>query len=488
MQLAQQNYQKLHSSTPRSGTTYAVPTSLPTPKVRISPHMSPQMLAGSTPIAFVTVDNNPKYLVVSHDADVGNGQLDTPMPDHPPKASSPSMSANGQYQVPPAAVSSGSQNLQTSTNNQVSTTFQQTSIGVKSQGAIATSEVLSMNSVAVTTANVRTSGLQSSNKVTTPLTPPALSTIAQTKPSVANRTKLCANALEGEMSRVKSTQSLQLKRRGRGRKPASQLVTETPPKLLQASSRTKKAVKRAKKHVQKARENYVLEKAQQQEAVELASEVSGTSGASSSTTRGKEPYFPEDPLVGILPNDAQKDVGQNVNEGASKFAPSGTGSAVGDKDTETIKVDLEASTVSRTGSDVAFQTGQSDEQEIRGIDRPVHNSSEEGRLEGDSIPMDVSKHSEPGIISKPGQDGVHRDSPHQEAKLTESAASSEGTTQDPAKPGAAIPDTPAPEMQAENGTFSSPKDTPAGILKHTSQFDTPFSATKVSKEQTPIEL
>jgi len=84
-------------------------------------------------------------------------------------------------------------------------------------------------------------------------------------------------------------------------------------------------VKRARKHVQKARENYVIEKAQQQEVVEFASEVSGTSGASSSTTRGKEPYFPEDPLVGILPNDAQKDVGQNVKEGASKFAPSGTG-------------------------------------------------------------------------------------------------------------------------------------------------------------------
>ena len=455
---------------------------MPTPQVRISPHMSPQMLAGSTPIAFVTVDNNPKYLVVSHDADVGNGQLETPMPNHPPKASSPSMSANGQYQVPHATVSSGSQNLQTSNNNQVRATFQHASIG---QGTIDTSEVLSIKSVAVTTANVRTSSLQSSNKVTTPLTPPALSTIAQTKPSVANRTEVRANALEGEMSRVKSAQSLQLKRRGRGQKPASQLVTETPPKLLQASSRTKKAVKRARKHVQKARENYVIEKAQQQEVVEFASEVSGTSGASSSTTRGKEPYFPEDPLVGILPNDAQKDVGQNVKEGASKFAPSGTGSAVGDKDTKTIKVDLEASTVSRTGSDVAFQTGRSDEQ---GIDRPVHNSLEEGRLEGDSIPMDVSKHSEPGIISKPGQDGVHRDSPHQEAKLTESAACSEGTAQDPAKPGAAILGTPAPEVQAENGTLSSPKDTPAGILKHTSQFDTPFSATKVSKEQTLMEL
>lgn len=36
-----------------------------------------------------------------------------------------------------------------------------------------------------------------------------------------------------------------------------------------------------------------------------------------------------------------------------------------------------------------------------------------------------------------------------------------------------------PTHQLQNGTFSSPKTTPAGILKHTSQFDTPCSANKV---------
>ena len=767
MQLAQQNYQKLHPSVPRSGTTYSVPTSMPTPNVRISSCMSPQMLAGSTPIAFVTVDNDPKYLVVSHDAEDGNGRQDTPMLSNPPMPSSQNSSVDSQYQVPPAAVSSGSESLQStcaSTNSQVSATFQQKSIGVKSPGVTNTSEGWSTTSAAVTTATVKTAGLQSCNKVTTLFSPPAMPTIAknrQTKPSVDDNLKLLSDSLE-EMSRVRSAQSLQLKRQGRGRKllAASQLVTGTPPNLLQASSRAKKAIKRTKKHVYKARENGALEATHQAEDVEMATtllefatKVSEDSDALCSTSRGKEPYCPEDPLIGLFPKDAQKDDGQNVNEtftSANKVAPrpSGTGSAdvgkdaetmetsnvsrtgsdtaadkdaktmetsnvsrtgsdtaadkdaktmetsnvsrtgsdtaadkdaktmetsnvsrtgsgtvadkdaetmetsnvsrtgsdtaadkdaktmetsnvsrtgsdtaadkdaetmetsnvsrtgsgtaadkdaetmetsnisrtgsdtaadkdaktmetsnvsrtgsdtaadkdaktmetsnvsrtgsdtaadkdaktmetsnvsrtgsgtVADKDAETmetsnvsrtgsdtaadkdaktmetsnvsrtgsgtaadkdagtIKVDLETSSVARTVSDTAAEIGQSDEREVRvSGGMPVHDSSEEGRLEVDSSPMDVSKHSDPGT---PRQGGVRIDASHQGAETT---ASLECTMGDPAKLGAAIPGTPTPDVQAENGTLSSPKDTPTGILKHTSQFDTPFSAAKVS--------
>ena len=681
MQLAQQNYQKLHPSVPRSGTAYSVPTSVPTPNVRISSCMSPQMLAGSTPIAFVTVDNDPKYLVVSHDAEDGNGRQDTPMLNNPPMPSSQNSSVDSQYQVPPAAVSSGSESLQStcaSTNSQVSATFQQKSIGDKSPGVTNTSEGLSRTSAAVTTATVRTAGLQSCNEVTTLFSPPAMPTIAknhQAKPSVDDNLKLLADSLE-EKSRERSAQSLQLKRQGRGRKllAASQLVTGTPPNLLQASSRAKKAIKRTKKHVYKARENGALEATHQAEAVEtattlleFATKVSEDSDALSSTSRGKEPYCPEDPLVGLFPKDAQKDDGQNVNEtftSANKVAPSGTGSAdvgrdaetmetsnvsrtgsdtaadkdaetmetsnvsrtgsgtaadkdaetmetsnvsrtgsdraadkdaktmetsnvsrtgsgtaadkdaetmetsnvsrtgsdtaadkdaetmetsnvsrtgsgtaadkdaetmetsnvsrtgsdtaadkdaetmetsnvsrtgsdtaadkdaktmetsnvsrtgsgtAADKDAGTIKVDLETSSVARTVSDTAAEIGQSDEHEARvSGGMPVHDSSEEGRLEVDSSPMDVSKHSDPGT---PRQGGVRIDASHQGAETT---ASSESTMGDPAKLGAAIPGTPTPDVQAENGTLCSPKDTPTGILKHTSQFDTPFSAAKVS--------
>ena len=470
-QLAQQNYQKWCENDRESSTGHPlVPTPIPTPRVRISPHVSPQMLADSTPIAFVTVNDNPEYLVVSHDVGDRTCQSDLPTVIHPSVSRSTSTMSSGRRYVSATVVSSRLQGGQSSYPSVVSAESQPKMV----DGSFITTEGLSTKQSIVT--------VSSAHQQTPTTLPPPLSTTA-----AGSKIKLPSSGLEGEKGSAKSTPSLQLKRRGKGRKLASQSAAETPSELLQASAGEKRVIKKAKKRGYKPKEQGPPEQNQNDEAV-LVTEVSEvvraseaqslratTTPVASTTqpdTRGQVSCESEDPLVGLSSRSVQNSVTQTAE--SNNTPSSTTGNTLGNMEVEIIKVEI--NDVSRTapdGSDVAAES-KSDQQTVglsEGVSGHEHNLSEEGRLHEDVSPTEVSKQVESETPSKPSEGCVHDSSPlHQENSKA---------AQDPTKLGT-VPSTPTPE----NGPIPSPRDTPAGILKRTSQFDTPFSASKVSSQST----
>ena len=479
-QLAQQKWCK---NDRESSTGHPLaPTPIPTPQVRISPHVSPQMLAGSTPIAFVTVNDNPEYLVVSHDVgDRTCQQSDLPTVIHPPVSRSTSTTSSGRRYVSATVVSSRLQGGQSSYPSVVSAQSQPKMV----DGSLVTTEGLSTKQSIVTVS----SNISSAHQQTPTTLPPPLSTTA-----AGSKIKLAASELGGEKGSAKSAPSLQLKRRGKARKLALQSAAETPSELLQASAGETKVIKKAKKRGYKPKEQGPPEQKQNDEAV-LVTEVSEVVRASeaqslratttplaSTTTAAAESSLPqpdtrescesEDPLVGVSSRSVQNSVTQTAE--SNNTPSSTTGNTLGNMEVEIIKVEI--NDVSRTapdGSDIAAES-KSDQQTVglsEGVSGHEHNLSEEGRLHEDVSPTEVSKQVESEISSKPSEGCVHDSSPlHQESSKA---------AQDPTKIDT-VPSTPTPE----NGPIPSPRDTPAGILKRTSQFDTPFSASKVSSQST----
>ena len=462
-----------------------VPAPIPTPQVRISPHVSPQMLAGSTPIAFVTVNDNPEYLVVSHDRTC---RSDLPTVIHPPVSRNTSTTSGGRRYVSATVVSSKLQGGRSSYPSVVSAQSQPKMV----DGSFVTTEGSSTKqSIATVSSNI-----SSAHQQTLTTLPPPLSTTAP-----GSKIKLPSSGLEGEKGSAKSTPSLQLKRKGKGRKLASQSASETPSELLQASAEETKVIKKAKKRGYKPREQGPPEQKQNDEAV-LVTEVSEvvraseaqslratttplasttTAAAESSLaqpdTRSQVSCESEDPLVGVSSKSVQNGVTQTIE--SNNTPSSTTGNTLGNMEVEIIKVEI--NDVSRTapdGSDVAAES-KSEQQTVglsEGVSGQEHNLSEEGRLHEDVSPTDVSptevsKQVESETPSKPSEGCVHDSSPlHQESSKA---------VQDPTKLDT-VPSTPTPE----NGPIPSPRETPAGILKRTSQFDTPFSASKVSSQST----
>ena len=464
-QLAQQNYQKWCENDRKSNASHPViPASIPTAQVRISPHVSPQMLAGSTPIAFVTVNDNPEYLVVSHDRTCQPG---LPTAIHPSVSSSTSTMSSGRRYVSATVVSSRLHEGQDSYSSAVSKQVDGSSIST---------EDLSTKQSIVTVSSIVSSARQQ-----TPTTlPPPLSTTG-----AGSKVKLLSSGIEGEKGSAKSTPSLQLKRKGKGRKLASQSAAETPSELLQASAEERKVIKKAKKRGYKLKEQGPPEQRQNDEAVlvtevsegvepseaqslepaatPLASTTTAESSLSQPDVRGQVSCESEDPLVGLSSKSVQNSVAQTMESTPS----STTGNTLENEEVEIIKV--EVSRTAPDGSDVETAT-KSDQQTTslsEGVSGQEHNSSEEEKLQEDVSPTEASKQFESETPSKPSED-CDSSPPHQENSKA---------AQDPSKLGT-VPSTPTPE----NGPIPSPRDTPAGILKHTSQFDTPFSASKVSSQ------